>query len=81
MWVFSGGFGTLDEFAEIITLVQTEKIPSLPIVLCGKSFWRGLLAWFNQLKKYRYISPQDTKIFTIMEYPTEIADYLTSEIL
>ncbi|MDR2104452.1 MAG: TIGR00730 family Rossman fold protein [Deferribacteraceae bacterium] len=75
--VFPGGFGTLDEFAEIITLVQTEKIPPIPIALCGKSFWEGLLRWFEQLKGYNYISPKDMSIFTIMEEPVEIADYLS----
>jgi uncharacterized protein (TIGR00730 family) len=74
--VFPGGFGTLDEFAEIITLVQTEKIPPLPIVLCGEDFWKGLLSWFEQLKGYEYISREDTEIFTIMEDPFEIAEYL-----
>jgi uncharacterized protein (TIGR00730 family) len=79
--VFPGGFGTLDEFAEIITLVQTGKIPPSPIVLCGENFWKGLLNWFNLLKEHRYISQGDTKIFTIMEDPVEIADYLSAEIL
>jgi uncharacterized protein (TIGR00730 family) len=79
--VFPGGFGTLDEFAEIITLVQTGKIPPIPIVLCGGSFWKGLLSWFNSLKEFKYISRDDTDIFTIMENPIDIADYLTAEIL
>jgi uncharacterized protein (TIGR00730 family) len=78
--VFPGGFGTLDEFAEIITLVQTGKIPPYPIALCGKSFWKELLSWFNRLKECKYISPGDTDIFTIMEDPYEIADWLTAEI-
>jgi uncharacterized protein (TIGR00730 family) len=79
--VLPGGFGTLDEFAEIITLVQTGKIPPAPIALCGGSFWKDLLIWFNQLKKCKYISPEDTNIFTIMEDPCETADWLTAEIL
>jgi uncharacterized protein (TIGR00730 family) len=78
--VFPGGFGTLDEFAEIITLVQTMKIPPQPIALCGENFWKGLLDWFKLLKVYGYIKPEDTDIFTIMEDPVKIADYLTVEI-
>jgi uncharacterized protein (TIGR00730 family) len=79
--VFPGGFGTLDEFAEIITLVQTGKISPAPIALCGEGFWKELLGWFNRLKECGYISPEDTGIFTIMEDPNEIADWLTAGIL
>jgi uncharacterized protein (TIGR00730 family) len=78
--VFPGGFGTLDEFAEIITLVQTKKIPPCPIVLCGGSFWKGLLDWFNLLKERMYISAGDTEIFTIMEDPVEVAACLSAGI-
>ena len=49
-----GGFGTLDEFAEIATLVQTERIPKFPLILFGKKFWRGLLRWMQQDMRERY---------------------------
>jgi uncharacterized protein (TIGR00730 family) len=78
--VFPGGFGTLDEFAEIITLAQTEKIAPVPIILCGGHFWDGLLDWFKKLITCRYISAGDLNLFTIMEDPITIADHLTAEI-
>src|SRR5438034_8479986 len=52
-----GGFGTLDEFFEVITLVQTERIPRFPIVLIGRKYWRGLLNWMNtSLGRGKFIS-------------------------
>ncbi len=51
---FPGGFGTLDEFFEIITLVQTKKIKEVPIILIGTEYWKPLLAWFDQTLKDRY---------------------------
>src|SRR6202007_1511553 len=60
-----GGFGTLDEFFEVITLVQTERIPQYPLVLFGKQFWTGLLQWMNRrMAKTGYISPQDLMLVT-----------------
>jgi uncharacterized protein (TIGR00730 family) len=76
-----GGFGTLDEFAEILTLVQTGRIPKFPLVLIGKKFWTGLVAWMKlQMEDRRgFISPGDLDLFTIVETPEEavaiILDY------
>ncbi len=77
-----GGFGTLDELAEIITLVQTERIPRFPLILFGKKFWSGLLDWMQtQMRgKNKFIGPDDLKLFTITDDPQEavrvILDYL-----
>ena len=58
--VFPGGFGTLDELAEILTLVQTGKTRKIPIILVGKDFWEGLLNWFqNKMVKEGVISDDD----------------------
>ena len=63
-----GGFGTMDEFFEILTLVQTRKIPRFPLVLYDKSYWRGLFRWINTtLKKGRYISPKDSDLVTLTD--------------
>lgn len=64
-----GGFGTLDEFAEISTLVQTERIPRFPLILFGRKFWRGLLAWLRQQMQdqNQFISPGDLDLFTVTD--------------
>lgn len=55
-----GGYGTLDEFAELITLVQTQRIPRFPLILFGRRFWNGALRWMkNQMARPGYISPED----------------------
>jgi hypothetical protein len=76
-----GGFGTLDEFSEIATLVQTERIPKFPLILFGKKFWAGLLLWMEtQMERNKYISPGDFDLFTLTDDPQEaiavIREYL-----
>jgi uncharacterized protein (TIGR00730 family) len=77
-----GGFGTLDEFAEILTLVQTERIPQFPLICIGKQFWTGLAAWMKaQMQDRRkLISTGDLDLFTIVDTPEEavaiILDYV-----
>lgn len=77
-----GGFGTLDELAEIITLVQTERIPRFPLILFGKKFWGGLLRWMQaqMCGQNKFIGPDDLKLLTITDDPQEavqvIRDYL-----
>ncbi len=71
--VMPGGFGTLDELFEAITLIQTKKIGAFPIVLVGKDFWCGLVDWIKEvlLVKYNNISPADMDLFHIVETPSE----------
>jgi len=73
-----GGFGTLDEFAEIATLVQTERIPEFPLVLIGKKFWKGLLAWMQEqmLERRSLINPGDLDLFTVVETPDEAIEVI-----
>ena len=71
--VMPGGFGTLDELMEVITLVQTGKTLRIPIILVGSDFWRGLLAWLKeQLLGNGMISPEDLEIVQIIDDPDEI---------
>ncbi len=71
--VMPGGFGTLDELFEAITLIQTKKIGQFPIVLVGKKYWQGLLDWVKGtlLEQEQTISPQDLDLFNIVETPSE----------
>jgi uncharacterized protein (TIGR00730 family) len=65
-----GGYGTLDEFFEVITLVQTQRIPRFPLILFGKEYWSGLLHWIKaRLEKDKLISPGDLKLITVTDDP------------
>jgi len=73
--VLPGGFGTLDEFAEILTLVQTGKTRSIPIILMGGPFWQGLLDWMEQtLVGQGTISPEDLGLMQVCEQPREVLE-------
>lgn len=71
--VMPGGFGTLDEFFEAITLIQTQKIGQFPIVLVGREYWKGLIAWIEEvvLKQEENINPEDMNLINIVETPAE----------
>lgn len=73
---FPGGFGTLDEFFEIITLVQTYKIPRVPIILIGNEFWSGLHDAMQKIliDDFQTISPGDLSLYTITEDVDEIME-------
>jgi uncharacterized protein (TIGR00730 family) len=63
-----GGFGTLDEFFEVITLVQTQRIPRFPLILFGRSYWKGLLHWMRTvLKSNAFINPDDLELVTMTD--------------
>ncbi len=75
-----GGFGTLDEFFEVLTLVQTQRIPEFPLILFGRKHWQGLVRWMkDRLEEGAFISPGDLDLFTITDDPQEalqiILDY------
>jgi len=73
--VLPGGFGTLDEFVEILTLVQTGKTRKIPIVLVNRAFWAGLLDWFrNTLVTEGTISEDDLSLFQIADEPRQVVD-------
>ncbi|MBQ0725646.1 MAG: TIGR00730 family Rossman fold protein [Cycloclasticus sp.] len=71
--VLPGGFGTLDELAEILTLIQTGKSRKIPIILVNETFWRGLLDWFSDtLIAEGTISEKDLALIQICETPDEV---------
>jgi uncharacterized protein (TIGR00730 family) len=75
---FEGGFGTLDEFFEIITLIQTKKIEKVPLVLVGKKFWKPIDKFIKSslAKKYKTINPNDTELYTITDDEDQIIEIL-----
>jgi uncharacterized protein (TIGR00730 family) len=71
--VMPGGFGTLDELFEAMTLIQTNKIGRFPIVLVGKEYWGGLIHWIEEvmLKKEKNVSPEDMFLFKLVDTAEE----------
>lgn len=78
--VMPGGFGTLDELFEALTLIQTKKITPVPVVLVGSDFWGGLLDWVKgtMLKKFGNISPKDIDLIPIVDDPEDIVKYINN---
>ena len=72
--VMPGGFGTLDELFEALTLVQTHKIEKIPVILYGKKFWNGCIEWLEEivLLKYSNISKEDLDLFKLVDTPEEV---------
>ena len=71
--IFPGGFGTMDELFESMTLIQTHKIRPFPVILVGSEYWKGLLDWIRSVVlKEAKISPSDLDIFQLIDDPEEI---------
>ncbi|UCD76763.1 MAG: TIGR00730 family Rossman fold protein [Phycisphaerales bacterium] len=76
--IFPGGFGTMDEFFESLTLMQTLKVAPFPVVLLGTAFWTDLLDWMREtmLRKFETISPEDFDLFQLTDSPEEAAEII-----
>lgn len=76
--ILPGGFGTLDELFEALTLIQTKKINNRPVVLVGKSYWSGLLDWIKQtmLLTEKNISEKDLELFKLVDTADEALEYI-----
>ena len=73
-----GGFGTLDELFEAMTLIQTKKIGKFPLILVGSEFWNGILDWLKKtvLQEFSNISVQDLDLFTIVDDADEVIEII-----
>lgn len=70
--IMPGGFGTMDELFEALTLIQTEKAHPFPVILMGKSYWAGLTRWLKDtVVEAGHLSPADLKFFTVTDDPAE----------
>ena len=77
--VFPGGFGTMDELFEALTLIQTGKITEFPVVLVGSDYWSGLVDWVRErMLAEGNISPDDLDLFKVTDEPLEVRDLLMS---
>ena len=75
--VYPGGFGTLDELSEVLTMVQTGKINLIPIIFVNRKFWGGLIRWFkNTMLKEKMISPEDMDLIEVVDSAEEAVAYL-----
>lgn len=79
---FPGGFGTMDEFFELLTLIQTKKIEKIPIVLYGKEYWDPLVTWITEslLKEHKTISKEDIDLFHVTDSVDETVKYIMKQI-
>ena len=77
--VMPGGFGTLDELFEAITLIQTKKAEKFPIILVGSSFWKKCYNWLEEelLINYNYISVDELDLISIVDTPKEVVSILS----
>lgn len=72
-----GGFGTMDEFTEVATLIQTKKMNETPMVLVGKEYWSGLLKWMKSVMcdEQHNINPDDLDLLKLFDTPAEVVTY------
>jgi len=75
-----GGFGTMDEFFEVLTLIQTGKMLQVPLILVGKEYWSGLLQWVKEvmMDKENNISPKDFELVKLADNADEVAKHVLS---
>ena len=75
--IFPGGFGTLDELFEALTLIQTRKINNFPVILFGSGFWGGMLGWLEDvILKSKYISSEDRGLLHLTDSPAEVVEII-----
>ncbi len=80
--ILPGGFGTMDELFESVTLIQTHKIKPFPVILVGSNYWKGLLDWLNSvvLTEGR-ISPEDLSILQVIDNPEEVVQIIKKMVI
>ncbi|MDQ3919063.1 MAG: LOG family protein, partial [Acidobacteriota bacterium] len=75
--IFPGGYGTLDELFEALTLIQTRKINNFPVILFGTDYWTGMLQWLESaMLQHRYISAEDRGLLHLTDSPTEVVEII-----
>ena len=72
-----GGFGTLDELSEVLTLVQTQRMSKIPIVFFGREFYKPLLDFYDNMLEMNYISPEDKNLYLVTDDVEEAVEYIS----
>jgi len=79
--IFPGGFGTMDELFEALTLIQTGKVHNFPVVLFGTEYWKGLLTWLSEVMTAQgKISPEDLDLLLVTDDPAEVVRHLLEHV-
>lgn len=77
--IFPGGFGTMDEIFEALTLIQTRKIRNFPVVMFGSSYWKGMLSWIQStMLSEKNISPEDLGLMYLTDSPEDAVEFIIS---
>jgi len=80
--VMPGGFGTLDELFEALTLLQTKRIKAFPVILMGSEYWKGLLDWLKKtVLRNNKISATDLDLFQVIDDPEEAVKYIQKYVI
>jgi uncharacterized protein (TIGR00730 family) len=80
--IMPGGFGTMDEFFEALTLIQTRKTKPFPVILMGSEYWQGLIDWLkNQMLKEGKIAPADMELIQIIDDPEEVVKLIKKYVI
>ncbi len=80
--VLPGGFGTLDELFEALTLIQTKRIKAFPVILMGSEYWKGLIDWLKKTALHdKKISPSDMELFQIIDDPEEAVKHIQKYVI
>jgi uncharacterized protein (TIGR00730 family) len=80
--ILPGGFGTMDELFEAITLIQTKRIKSFPVILMGSEYWKGLFDWLKKtMLRDNKISPADLELFQIIDDPAEVVKHIQKYVI
>lgn len=80
--IMPGGYGTMDEFFEALTLIQTKRVRSFPIILMGREYWQGLLDWLkNTMLRKEMILPFDLEMIQIIDEPEEVVKHIKKYVI
>ena len=80
--ILPGGFGTMDELFESLTLIQTKKIKPFPVILVGRDYWKGLTEWIeNTMLREGKVSPRDLELFKVVNTPEEVIETIKEKFI
>ena len=80
--IMPGGYGTMDEFFEALTLIQTKRVKSFPVIVMGSEYWRGLLDWLKDtMLRTNMILPFDIEMIQIMDEPEEVVKHIRKYVI
>lgn len=80
--IMPGGYGTMDEFFEALTLIQTRRVRSFPVILMGREYWQGLLDWLKDtMLKREMILPYDLDMIQVMDEPEEVVKHIKKYVI